>query len=96
MKAWNIRCVLGKSFARIFRRNCVNLGLPVVSQPEAVAAAKEGAKIEIDTDKGEIDVDGERFETEPIPPFIVDMISSGGLIPWGRERLAGRSEIERA
>jgi 3-isopropylmalate/(R)-2-methylmalate dehydratase small subunit len=96
MKAWNIKCVLGKSFARIFHRNCVNLGLPVLSQPEAVAAAKPGARIEIDTDKGEIEVDGERFKTDPIPAFMTDMISSGGLIPWARERLAGRTEIERA
>lgn len=87
MKAWNIRCVLGKSFARIFHRNCVNLGLPVITQPEASAAAEPGSAIRIDTDEGAVEVDGERFETEPTPPFMREMISSGGLIPWGRQRL---------
>ncbi len=87
MKAWNIRCVLGKSFARIFHRNCINLGLPVIVQADAAAAAKPESEIRIDTDKGEIEVDGERFAAEPIPPFMQDMISSGGLIPWARQKL---------
>jgi hypothetical protein len=39
-------------------------------------------------------VGGERFETEPIPPFMAEMVSSGGLIPWAREKLAERGEIE--
>lgn len=88
MKAWNINCVLGKSFARIFHRNCVNLGLPVIVQAEAASAAKQGSRIRIDTDKGKIEVDGERFASEPAPPFMQDMISSGGLIPWGRRNLS--------
>ena len=89
MKAWNINCVLGKSFARIFHRNCVNLGLPVIVQADAAAAAKPESEIRINTDKGEIEVDGERFAAEPIPPFMQEMISSGGLIPWGKRRLQG-------
>jgi 3-isopropylmalate/(R)-2-methylmalate dehydratase small subunit len=87
MKAWNINCVLGKSFARIFHRNCVNLGLPVIVQADAAAAAKPESEIRINTDKGEIEVDGERFAAEPIPPFMQEMISSGGLIPWGKQKL---------
>jgi 3-isopropylmalate/(R)-2-methylmalate dehydratase small subunit len=89
MKAWNINCVLGKSFARIFHRNCVNLGLPVIVQADAAAAAKPESEIRINTDKGEIEVDGERFAAEPIPPFMQEMISSGGLIPWGKRKLQG-------
>ncbi len=89
MKAWNINCVLGKSFARIFHRNCVNLGLPVIVQGDAASAAKTESEIRVDTDKGEIEVDGERFAAEPIPPFMQDMISSGGLIPWGKRKLQG-------
>ena len=87
MKAWKLSCVLGKSFARIFYRNCVNLGLPAIAQADAAAAAKPNSEIRIDTDKGEIEVDGNRFAAEPIPPFMQDMISSGGLIPWARQRL---------
>jgi 3-isopropylmalate/(R)-2-methylmalate dehydratase small subunit len=87
MKAWGIRCVLGKSFARIFHRNCVNLGLPIIVQADAAAVATQESEIRVDIDEGEIMVDGERFETEPLPPFMQDMLSSGGLVPWGRERL---------
>lgn len=59
-----------------------------------VAAAKPGAEIRIDKDSDEIEVGGERFETEPIPPFMAEMVSSGGLIPWAREKLAERGETE--
>jgi 3-isopropylmalate/(R)-2-methylmalate dehydratase small subunit len=89
MKAWGIRCVLGKSFARIFHRNCINLGLPIITQADAAAAANPESEIRVDIDGGEIVVDGERFETDPIPPFMQDMLASGGLIPWRRERLDG-------
>lgn len=87
MKAWNIRCVLGKSFAHIFHRNCVNLGLPIIAQADAAAAARPESEIRIDMDSGQIEVDGERFVSEPLPQFIQDMISSGGLIPWGHRKL---------
>jgi 3-isopropylmalate/(R)-2-methylmalate dehydratase small subunit len=92
MKAWNIRCVLGKSFARIFHRNCINLGLPVIQQADAADAATPESEIRVDVDGGEVLVDGERFETAPLPPFMQDMLSSGGLVPWGRERLDGEGE----
>src|SRR3712207_4845720 len=65
MKAWNITCVLGKSFALIFHRNCVNLGLPVIVQADAASAAKPTSEIRIDTVKGEIEVEGKRFAAEP-------------------------------
>ncbi len=96
MKASQIVCVVGKSFARIFHRNCLNLGLPIITHADVAAAAEPGMQIRIDTDSGEIEMDGERFETEPIPPFMADMISSGGLVPWARDKLAGREESERA
>lgn len=50
------------------------------------------ALIFVDVDGGEVVVDGERFETAPLPPFMQDMLSSGGLVPWGRERLDGERE----
>jgi 3-isopropylmalate/(R)-2-methylmalate dehydratase small subunit len=86
MKAWGVRCVVGKSFARIFRRNCVNLGLPVLECPEAAAAAKPGSRVRIDTDSGEIEVDGERFRARPVDPFVLELAGSGGLVPWARAR----------
>lgn len=88
MKASGIRCVLGKSFARIFQRNCVNLGLLVVAAPEAAAAARDGQVVAIDTETGEVSVGGDVFRARPIPAFVLDMIQAGGLVPWGRSRLA--------
>ena len=91
MKASGIRCVVGKSFARIFYRNCVNLGLPVLTCPEATEAARAGSMVSIDTGSGAIDVDGRCFQAAPIPSFMLGMFSSGGLVPWARRRLGERS-----
>ena len=87
MKAWGVGCVLGHSFARIFHRNCINLGLPVVTSPQAAAAAVSGQRIRIDTDAGAIEVSGERYEIAPLPEFMTEMIDSGGLVEWVRARL---------
>ena len=87
MKAWGVGCVLGHSFARIFHRNCINLGLPVVTSPEAAAATVAGATIRIDTEDGLIEVSGERYKIAPLPEFMTEMIDSGGLVKWVRARL---------
>ncbi len=87
MKAWGVGCVLGHSFARIFHRNCINLGLPVVTSPQAAAAAVSGQRIRIDTDAGAIEVSGERYEIAPLPQFMTEMIDSGGLVEWVSARL---------
>jgi 3-isopropylmalate dehydratase small subunit len=90
MKAWGVRCVLGHSFARIFHRNCINLGLSIVTCPEAAAAARDGSAIEIDTDSGQVVVDGQSFQAAPIPAFMLDMIAAGGLVPYAQAQLAAR------
>lgn len=87
MRAAGIRCVLAKSFARIFHRNCINLGLPAIACPEAVGAARTGSTIEIETDTGEIRVDGETYPSQPLPPFMLELLGAGGLVPWIRSRL---------
>ena len=89
MKASGIRAVVGKSFARIFYRNCINLGLPVFTSGEAVDAASSGSTIRISAECGEVTVDGRLFRAAPLPPFILAMILSGGLVGWARNRLAG-------
>jgi 3-isopropylmalate/(R)-2-methylmalate dehydratase small subunit len=89
LKGWGVPCVVGKSFARIFRRNCVNLGLPILECPAAAEAAGSGSRIRIDTDAGLVEVDGRRFEASPIDPFVLELQQSGGLVPWARERLSG-------
>ena len=90
MKASGIRCVLGKSFARIFQRNCVNLGLLVVAAPEAAAAARPGSAVAIDTAAGTVSVDGTSYEARPVPAFMLEMIAAGGLVPYAQRRLAAR------
>lgn len=85
MKASGVSCLVGKSFARIFRRNCLNLGLPLVDCPEAVAHAETGADIAVDLDGGTVAVDGERYTIAPMPDFMRRMVDAGGLIPWLRE-----------
>ena len=86
MKAWGVRCVLGVSFARIFRRNCINLGLPALECPDAAQAARPGSSVRIDTDTGEVMVDGTSFRAQPVPRFVQDLQNAGGLVDWARLR----------
>ena len=88
IRASGITCVVGKSFARIFYRNCYNLGVPALVCPEASAAASKGAPMTVDTDTGVVTVDGKEFQARPIPPFMLDMLASGGLVPWAQKRSA--------
>lgn len=88
MKASGVTCLVGKSFARIFRRNCLNLGLPLVDCPEAVARAATGAEVVVDLDGGVVAVDGVPFPIVPMPDFMRRMVAAGGLIPWLREGAA--------
>ena len=90
MKAWGVQAVVGRSFARIFSRNGINLGLPVISCAEAVAAARPGSAVRIAADRGVVEIDGRRFHAPPLPSFILDMVRRGGLVPWVRRRLAER------
>jgi 3-isopropylmalate/(R)-2-methylmalate dehydratase small subunit len=87
MLAWGVRCVLGKSFARIFYRNCVNLGLLAVACREAVADASRGSSVRVDTDSGRVEVDGRPFQAEPLHPFVREVMGAGGLVAWARAEL---------
>jgi 3-isopropylmalate/(R)-2-methylmalate dehydratase small subunit len=82
MKASGVSCLVGTSFARIFRRNCLNLGLPLVDCPDAVTRAQTGSQVEVDLDEGTVVVDGERFEIAPMPDFMRQMLDAGGLVAW--------------
>jgi 3-isopropylmalate/(R)-2-methylmalate dehydratase small subunit len=87
MSASGIRFLVGKSFARIFYRNCINLALPVVMAPGAVDAASPGSALELDLQGGVVTVDGVAFPLNPIPDFLREMFAAGGLVPWMHERL---------
>jgi 3-isopropylmalate/(R)-2-methylmalate dehydratase small subunit len=90
MKASGVRAVVGASFARIFRRNCINLGLPLVEAPDAAAAARSGSRLRIDTATGELEVDGQRYQATPVPALVGELQAAGGLVPWTARRAARR------
>jgi 3-isopropylmalate/(R)-2-methylmalate dehydratase small subunit len=82
IKTAGISCVIAKSFARIFYRNAFNMGLPIFESAELWAAINEGAEITVDSKAGTITtVQGKRtFHINPIPPFMEQLITGGGLI----------------
>lgn len=83
IKASGISCVIAKTFARIFYRNSINIGLPIVECPECADEAEEGDKLEVNLEKGFIINynKGKTYRVEPFPEFIQKIIASGGLIP---------------
>jgi 3-isopropylmalate/(R)-2-methylmalate dehydratase small subunit len=80
IKASGVSCVIAESFARIFYRNAINIGLPIIESAEAATAIKNGDEAEVDFDKGEIKCGGKVFTVPAFPKFIQDIISSGGLM----------------
>jgi 3-isopropylmalate/(R)-2-methylmalate dehydratase small subunit len=92
IKASGIAAVIAKSFARIFFRNAVNIGLPLLESPEAVDNIQDGDSLEIDLAGGIIKnlTRGGLFTAAPYPEFMSRLISAGGLIEYTRERLKER------
>jgi 3-isopropylmalate/(R)-2-methylmalate dehydratase small subunit len=84
MRAAGIRCVIAKSFARIFQRNCINLGLLALPCPEAAAAARGGSRVRVEVESGAVEVDGRTFQASALPPFMVELVRVGGLASWIR------------
>ena len=82
IKAAGISVVIAKSFARIFYRNSINIGLPIMECPEAVDAISAGDTVQVDFDTGVITdaTTGRSFQAEPFPPFIQKIIAAGGLM----------------
>jgi 3-isopropylmalate/(R)-2-methylmalate dehydratase small subunit len=89
IKAAGISCVIAKSFARIFFRNAINIGLPLLECEEAVDNTESGDVLEVDLSKGEIKnvTRGRTFTASPYPDFMAEIISSGGLIEYTKKRL---------
>ena len=88
IKAAGISCVIAKSFARIFYRNAINIGLPILECEAAAEAINAGDEVAVDFDTGLItDVTtGEVFQAQPFPPFIQDIIRAGGLMNSIRQK----------
>lgn len=89
IKAANISCVIAKSFARIFYRNAINIGLAIVESPEAAEDIRQGDEIEIDFDAGTIKnlTSGREYHAKPFPPFMQDIIKKGGLMKKIKDEL---------
>jgi 3-isopropylmalate/(R)-2-methylmalate dehydratase small subunit len=82
LKTAGVSCVIAKSFARIFYRNSINIGLPILECDEAAHEIKNGDEIDIDFDTGVITnvTTGKTYQAEPFPEFIQNIIKDGGLI----------------
>jgi 3-isopropylmalate/(R)-2-methylmalate dehydratase small subunit len=82
IKESGISLVIANSFARIFYRNSINIGLAIIECPEAVAGISEGDKVEADLDNGIIynRTTGAEFKTKPFPEFVQKIITAGGLV----------------
>ena len=84
IKCAGVSCVIAETFARIFYRNAINIGLPIIECPEAAKAITAGDEVEVDFDSGIITnkTTGESYEGQAFPPFMQKIISAGGLIPY--------------
>ncbi len=90
IKAAGVGAVIAATFARIFYRNALNIGLPIIESPEAAAAIKAGDEVSVDTDAGTI-VDhttGAEFSFQPLGGIAAELVEAGGLVPMVKEKLA--------
>lgn len=90
IKSCGVKCVIAPSFARIFYRNSINIGLPILECPEAVDAIKAGDVVSVETETGTIrdETTGAEFHAQPFPPFIEEIINEGGLVARTKKILA--------
>ena len=87
IKESGISCVIATTFARIFFRNSINIGLPILECEEASEEIKAGDKVSVDFSTGVIkdETTGKEYKAEPFPPFMQSLIEAGGLIPYIKE-----------
>jgi len=89
IKACGVSCIIARSFARIFFRNAINIGLPLLECPEAVNETEAGDILEVNLSRGEITniSRGKTFIAKPYPEFMMGIINAGGLIEYTKGRL---------
>jgi 3-isopropylmalate/(R)-2-methylmalate dehydratase small subunit len=92
IKACGVACVVASSFARIFYRNAINIGLPILELKKATTKIKPGDTIEVDFQKGTIKnrTEGSVYQSEPFPLFMQRIIHAGGLINRIKQELGGK------
>ncbi len=95
IRASGVSCVVAKSFARIFFRNAINIGLPILTCEEAVDGTESGDALEIELETGRIRniTRGRDFCAAPYPEFMLELIAAGGLIEHTRARLKAKGLI---
>ena len=88
IRACGVRCVIAASFARIFYRNAINIGFPILECPEAAAAIQNGDAVSVDFDSGRIhdETTGQDFQAAAFPAFINRIIEHDGLLPYLKAR----------
>ena len=91
IQASGIQCVIAASFARIFYRNAINIGFPILECPEAAASIQGGDTVSVDFQTGVItdETTGQTFQAAAFPPFIENIIQQGGLLPYLKSRQKG-------
>ncbi|HAI20420.1 MAG TPA: 3-isopropylmalate dehydratase small subunit [Clostridiales bacterium UBA8153] len=89
LKAAGIYCVVAASFARIFFRNAINIGLPVLECPQLAQVAATGDELEVNLAGGWLHHRGLSYNVTPYPEFMQAIIAAGGLVPYVRQRMAG-------
>ena len=89
IKASGISCVIASTFARIFYRNAINIGLAILECDEAAKDIRSGDEVKVDFDTGKIEnlTTGKTYQAEPFPPFIQNIIEKGGLLSSIKDRL---------
>ena len=90
IKASGIACVVAKSFARIFYRNALDIGLPILECAAAVEATEAGQMLEVNLAEGAIrnTTTGREYQAAAFPPFMLELIAAGGLVPYTKRKLA--------
>ena len=93
IKQSGISVVVASSFARIFYRNSINTGLPIVICPAAAMEAKSGDTLRVDLVAGTVEnlTQGTKHDADPVPPFMQELIDCGGLLPYVKSRVSGGS-----
>ena len=88
IKCAGVSCVIAETFARIFYRNAINIGMPIIECPEAAKAISNGDQVEIDFDSGVITdkTTGQSFQGQAFPPFMQKIIEAGGLVNYINEK----------
>ena len=93
IQASGASCVIAASFARIFYRNSINIGFPILECPEAAAEINNGDDVTVDFDTGRIvdNTTGKEFHANPLPAFIGGIVEKGGLLPYLKAKIEGEA-----